>query len=90
MSEHSHPNQRQKINRMSRIIGHSTAIKRMLEEDQACEDILIQIAAVKSALNNLGKLVLKEHMEHCIVDAVEKNDLQALESLNHAIDKFMK
>lgn len=72
MSGHKHPMQKQKINRMSRIIGHSSAIKRMLEEDQPCEDILIQIAAVKSALNNLGKLVLKEHMEHCIVDAVEK------------------
>jgi DNA-binding FrmR family transcriptional regulator len=87
---HHHPNQKSKINRMSRIIGHSEAIKRMLEEEQDCSDILVQIAAVKSALNNLGKLILKDHIEHCIVDAVENNDEEPIMELKDAIDKFVK
>jgi len=87
---HHHPHNKQLINRMSRIIGHAEAVKRMLEEEKECSEILIQIAAVKSALNNVGKLVLKDHINHCIVDAVENDDEQALDELNDAIDKFVK
>lgn len=78
------------INRMSRIIGHSEAIKRMLEEEKPCSEVLIQIAAVKSALNNLGKVILKDHIHHCIVDAVQNEDDGPLADLDEAIDKFMK
>lgn len=90
MGQHKHPNQKQIINRMSRIIGHSEAIKRMLEEEKECSEILIQIAAVKSALNNLGKLVLKDHINHCIIEAAENKDDKVLEKLDEAIDKFIK
>lgn len=90
MKPHKHPNQKQIINRMARIIGHAESIKRMLEEEKECSDILIQIAAVKSALNNVGKLILKEHINHCIVEAVENEDDSALEKLDDAIDKFIK
>ncbi|NBG88163.1 metal-sensing transcriptional repressor [Isachenkonia alkalipeptolytica] len=90
MEKHSHPNQKQLINRMSRVVGHAESVKRMLEEEKECSDILIQIAAVKSALNNVGKLVLKDHMNHCIVDAVKNDNPEALKKLDEAIDKFMK
>lgn len=88
--EHKHPHQKQVINRLSRIIGHTEAIKRMCIEEKECSDILIQIAAVKSALNNVGKLILQDHINHCMVDAIENNDLEAVNKLNEAIDKFIK
>lgn len=90
MNQHKHPNQKQIINRMSRIIGHSEAIKRMLVEEKECSEVLIQIAAVKSALNNVGKLILKEHINHCIVKAVQEGDDTALAKLDDAIEKFVK
>ena len=90
MPSHKHPNQKQIINRMSRIIGHAESIKRMLEDEKECSEILIQIAAVKSALNNVGKMVLKDHINHCIVEAVETDDDAVLEKLDEAIDKFIK
>ena len=62
----------------------------MVEDDEDCSDVLIQLAAVKSAINNTGKVILKDHMEHCIVHAVEDGDLQPIDELNAAIDKFMK
>lgn len=62
----------------------------MVENDEDCSDVLIQLAAVKSAINNTGKVILKGHMEHCIVHAVEDGDLQMIDELNTAIDKFMK
>lgn len=86
----NHPHQKQIINRMARIIGHAEAIKRMLEEGKECSEILIQIAAVKSALNNTGKLILQDHINHCILEAIENKDNEPLEKLNDAIDKFVK
>ncbi len=90
MSEHNHPHKKQFINRMARIAGHAEAIKRMSEEGKDCSEILIQIAAVRSALNNAGKLLLEDHINHCIVEAVENKDFEMLEKLNNAIDKFIK
>lgn len=90
MNEHKHPHNKQVINRMARIIGHAEAVKRMLEEGKECSEILIQIAAVRSALNNTGKLILKDHINNCILEAVENKDSEPLDKLNIAIDKFMK
>lgn len=92
--EHGHVHSQQEkkavINRLSKAIGHLESVKRMVEKDADCSDVLIQLAAVRSAINNTGKVVLKNHMNHCIVEAVEENDLEAIERLNQAIDKFMK
>ena len=88
--DHKHPNQKQIINRMSRIIGHTEAIKRMCIEEKDCTEILIQIAAVKSALNNVGKILIQDHINHCIIDAAKNDDEEAIEKLNTAIDRFLK
>lgn len=70
--------------------GHLEAVKKMVEEGQDCSQVLIQLAAVKSALNNTGKIILKDHINHCILEAVETGDKKALEDLSAAIDQFMK
>lgn len=90
--KHVHSVQEKKavINRLSRAIGHMEAVKRMVENDADCSEVLIQLAAVRSAINNTGKLVLKNHISHCIVEAVEENDQDAIGALNQAIDKFVK
>jgi DNA-binding FrmR family transcriptional regulator len=78
------------VNRLSRSIGHLESVKRMVENNVDCSDVLIQIAAVRAELTNAGKLLLKEHLEHCIVEAVAENDPVAIQKMNEAIDKFMK
>lgn len=88
--EHKHEDKKAIINRISRAVGHLESIKKMVEEDRDCSEVLIQIAAVKSAVNNVGKLILKDHINHCVVNAVETNDHKVLDDLNNAIDKFMK
>ena len=87
---HSELYKKEVSNRLARAIGHLQKVKQMVEDDEDCSDVLIQLAAVKSAINNTGKVILKDHMEHCIVHAVEDGDLQAIDELNAAIDKFMK
>lgn len=90
MKEHHHTEKKQVLNRMSRAIGHMQGIKKMIEEDRDCSEVLIQIAAVRTAINNIGKVILKDHVEHCVVDAVETGDKQVLDDLNDAINKFIK
>ena len=87
---HVHENQKAVINRLARAIGHLEKVKRMVEEGQDCSDVLVQLAAVRSALDNTGKVILQDHMRHCIVDAVAAGDTDSIDDLCQAIDKFMK
>lgn len=87
---HSHAHTKAVLNRMSKLIGHLESIKNMIENGRDCSDVLIQISAVNGALNKVGKLILKDHMEHCIVDAVRENDEQAMKKLEKAIDLFIR
>ena len=87
---HVHENQRAVINRLARAVGHLEKVKRMVEEGYDCSDVLVQLAAVRSAIDNTGKVILQDHMRHCMVDAVAAGDMEAIEDLCEAIDKFMK
>ena len=60
------------------------------EHFSVLEPALVQLAAVRSALDNTGKVILKDHLRHCMVDAVAAGDEQAIDELCQAIDKFMK
>lgn len=77
-------------NRISRTIGHLQAVKRMIEADKDCSEVLIQLAAVKAEVNNAAKVILKEHLTHCVMHAVLEDDSQSMEDLNKAIDMFVK
>ena len=87
---HSHTHTKAVLNRLSRAFGHLESIRRMVEEGRDCSEVLIQLSAVKAAINNTGKVILQDHIEHCIVDAVESGDKEALDELNKAIDRFIK
>ena len=80
--EHGHSHDHDEAHGHSHEHGHSH------DHDEA--DVLIQLSAVKSEINNTGKLILKQHMEHCIVEAVRENDQTSIDKMNEAIDRFMK
>ena len=86
---HTHTQTKAVINRLARAIGHLESVKRMVEDGRDCAEVLIQLAAVRSALNNTAKIILKDHIDHCLTDAVESGDQQAIDELNLAIEKFM-
>ena len=87
---HTHENTKAVLNRLSRVIGHMQSIKRMVEDGRDCSEVLIQLSAVKAAINNTGKVILQDHIKHCLVDAIESGDMQEIEELNRAIDRFIK
>ena len=82
---HVHTQTKAVLNRLARAIGHLESVKRMVEEGRDCTAVLIQLAAVRSALSGTARGILKAHLEHCVGDGTNA-DLQAL---NEAIDKFM-
>ena len=87
---HTHKNTKAVLDRLARAIGHLEKVRLMVEDGEDCSAVLIQLSAVKSAINNTGKLILKDHMEHCMVEAVEEGDFGAIEELTRAIDQFVK
>jgi len=86
---HTHKETKAVLNRISKIIGHMEAVKTMVENGRDCSEVLIQLAAVKSAISSVGRVILKDHIDHCIVEAVKENDTESIEELKRAIDKFL-
>jgi DNA-binding FrmR family transcriptional regulator len=85
----SHANEKAVKARLAKIAGHTKSIQKMYDDGRDCTEILNQIAAVRSALNSVGKVILKDHMNHCIIDAIKNGDDQAIEDLNKSIDKLL-
>ena len=89
MEQHTHEHTKAVLNRMSRAIGHMNAVKKMIEDGRDCSDVLIQLSAIRSEITGVSKVILKDHIDHCIVDAVKENDEAAIEQLKGAIDKLL-
>ena len=75
---------------MARLIGHMQSVKKMIEDGRDCSEVLIQLSAVDAAVKAVSRVILKDHMEHCIVDAIKTGDEKSLEDLNKAIEQFLK
>lgn len=86
------PRQEQELkqlkNRLNRIIGQLNGIGKMLDENRYCGDILTQVAAVESALQSFGFVILKEHMETCVVEEVRKGNEAIMDEALELIKKL--
>lgn len=90
LHSHTHLQTKSVLNRLSRAIGHLTAVRSMVESGRDCSEVLIQLSAVRSAINGVCEVILQDHIDHCIVDAVKTGDMAAIEELNRAIALLMK
>jgi len=92
--EHGHSHSPEEIkavaNRLSRAIGHLESVKQMVLDGRDCSEVLVQLSAVRSALNRAGLIILQSHIEHCLVDAVQHNDTDSIAELNEAIARYLK
>lgn len=86
---HKHANTTAVINRLSRAVGHLSSVKKMVEDCRDCSDVLIQLSAVKAEINSISKVILQEHLSHCIVEAAETGDKEMIEHLNEAIKRML-
>ncbi len=85
---HSPEEKKRQLNRISRVIGHLQHVKKMIEADEDCADVLTQLSATRSAITGLGKEIMNEHIRHCISHAIEDGDMEAVEEFQKAIEKF--
>lgn len=77
--------------RLRRIEGQVRGISKMVEDDKPCEDILIQIGAVKSALHKTGQIILEGHMHHCVLDGIHHGrEDETIDRLISALNQFSK
>lgn len=86
---HDPKEKKRQLNRIARITGHLQFVKQMIEDDKDCSEVLIQIAAIRSALNGLGKEIISEHITHCISHAIEDGDTDAILEFQEAIKKYL-
>ncbi|WP_334074868.1 MULTISPECIES: metal-sensitive transcriptional regulator [Paenibacillus] len=90
---HSHHSAAVKNNltsRLNRIEGQIRGIKGMIEKDTYCDDVLNQIAAVQSALNSVGKLLLEGHMKSCLIERIQAGETEVVDELLTTVNKLMK
>jgi len=79
------------VNRLKRIEGQVRGIIKMIEEDKSCEEILIQISSVKSALHKSGQVILEGHLQHCVLDGIrEGKEEETIKKLTSAIEQFSR
>ena len=80
-------------NRLKRIEGQVRGVQRMVDEEAYCVDVLTQIASVVSALEKVGTILLKDHVEHCVRESIEKGGSEAdekIEELTAAVERFLR
>ena len=85
---HSPEEKKRQLNRISRVIGHLQHVKKMIEADEDCADVLVQLSATRSAITGLGKEIMNEHITHCIAHALEDGDTAAVEEFQKAVERF--
>ncbi len=86
---HDPEEKKRQMNRISRVVGHLEYVKKMIDTDEDCAQILIQLSAIRSALNGLGKEIIKEHLAHCITHAIEDGNMEAVEDFEKALQQYL-
>ncbi|MBP3041533.1 metal-sensitive transcriptional regulator [Bacillaceae bacterium Marseille-Q3522] len=90
---HSHHSEKVKqnlVSRLNRIEGQVRGLKRLIECDTYCDDVITQISATQSALNSVAKILLEGHMKNCVVDRIQEGDMEVLDEFLVTIQKLMK
>ena len=88
--ERSEKEYKDMINRLSRIEGQVWGVKRMVDEDAYCPDILIQVAAANAALNSFNKVLLANHIKTCVTDDIRAGKEETVDELVKVLQKLMK
>ena len=78
------------INRLNRIEGQVRGVKRMLENDAYCTDVLIQVSAINAALNSFNKMLLAEHIRTCVAEDIRQGKDETIDELVMTLQKLMK
>lgn len=91
MATHQHHDVEKLCKRINRIEGQLGGIRKMLESDKPCDEIIIQLNSVKAAVQKISQIVLEDHLDHCVLDAIREGDGEAqVDSLKRALCQYTK
>lgn len=86
-----HEHSQDATKRLARIAGQVTGIKDMVENGRDCEDILMQLSSASSALTQVARIIMTEHLEHCVLDGIAHgNQEETIANLKKAVEQFAK
>lgn len=88
--EEHEKNKKALISRLNKIEGQVKGVKKMVEEDIYCDDVLNQISSIKAALNGLSKALLERHLNTCVIEKIKNNDSEVIEELLLTLNKMLK
>lgn len=78
------------VNRLSRVEGHIRGVKRMVQDSSPCPDVLIQLAAIRGAVDKVARMILDEHLTECVARAAQEGNIDdEIEELKAALDRFL-
>ncbi|MFT8322522.1 MAG: metal-sensitive transcriptional regulator [Bacillus sp. (in: firmicutes)] len=89
-SHHSEKVKQNLVSRLNRIEGQVRGIKGLIDKDIYCDDVITQISATQAALNSVAKILLEGHMKNCVVERIQKGDMEVLDEVLVTIQKLMK
>lgn len=75
--------------RLAAAEGHIAAIRRMMQDGRDCEEVLLQLSAAESAINKTAKLLLKEHLNHCVKESIQRGESDVLDQFGSILDKYL-
>ncbi len=87
---HTHANAKAVSNRLAKAVGHLDSVKKMVDRGESCTDVLTQLIAVRSAINNTAKIIIVDHLNECIVEAVKNDDQEKIKEFEKIIKSFVK
>jgi len=89
-NHHSDKRKASLVSRLNRIEGQIRGVRGLIEKEVYCDDVLNQIAAVQSALNGVGKLLLEGHLKSCVIERIREGDSDIVDELLITVNKLMK
>jgi len=76
--------------RLAKIAGHAESLKRFWDDGRECDEMLTQVSAVRAALDQVGKIILQHHIEHCVAEAIERGQAaEAVRDLKKSLDRLI-
>ena len=91
LEKHMTDEQKQKCNnRLSKVIGQTKGIQKMIDEDRNCNDVLIQLSAVENSIRSLSNHILENHLYTCVSDDLERGNLEIIDELTSLFKRFNK
>ncbi len=78
------------INRLKTIKGHIAGVEKMIEEDKCCEDVLIQVTALKASIHKVGLMIIEQHAKNCLINVGEEEEIIDKAQLEKVLDTIIK